>query len=202
LRKAEADYLKVLQELLPPGLAWPRLSSSSLTNLLRAFAAGFKRVDDEIENILSETDPRTAILTFDRWEHVYGLPDGCIGYGAGQAERRASLLAKRLKNESFNRAYIMRVANMLGYDITYTEYRPFVFGLSRFGDRLNGPAECRFYFKITFNAVRVSRFQLGISAFGEPLSQVSHGDSLICILSRKKLAHLVMTISYIEDEEL
>ena len=93
--KTTADYLKVLQQLLPPGLALTQDPASNLTKLLTAFAEVLVGVDASIAGLYDEADPRTTNQLLPDWERVCALPDPAVG-GAQQSlvERRAWLMLR------------------------------------------------------------------------------------------------------------
>lgn len=71
----DADYLQQLQELLPPGPAWPRDPDAYLTRLLSAWAAECARVDARANALMDEADPRATAELLPDWERMLGLPD-------------------------------------------------------------------------------------------------------------------------------
>jgi uncharacterized protein YmfQ (DUF2313 family) len=108
-------YLQQLQALLPRGLAWPRAVDAHLTKLLSAFSLEFARVDQRVDDLLDEADPRSTLELLPEWERMAGLPDPCaskqtITLGPGVYTFETSKIA------SFNRdilAYQKSVSGQL-----------------------------------------------------------------------------------------
>lgn len=123
----EADYLLQLQELLPPGPAWPKDDGASITRTLGALAAEFSRVDALALQVVDEGDPRETAALLPDWERVAGLPDPLV-MAAGQSqsvlERRAALVGRLTMLGGQSAAYFVSVAAALGYAVTVTEFRP------------------------------------------------------------------------------
>jgi uncharacterized protein YmfQ (DUF2313 family) len=89
-----ADYTEKLKELLPPGKAWTRSTTSTAHALHTALAKSFGRVVDRAADLLLEMDPRTVTEMIADWERVYGLPDACAVAPTTLADRRAALTAR------------------------------------------------------------------------------------------------------------
>ena len=66
----DADYLVQLQQLLPPGRAWPRDPNSALGKLLYGLAGEMARVDQRAENLINEALPNTTSELLPDWERV------------------------------------------------------------------------------------------------------------------------------------
>lgn len=122
-----SDYLSNLQALLPSGPAWPRESDASLTKMLDGIAQELARIDARCDDVLNESDPRTAYEMLADWEEAAGLPDACwvLLSGTSVATRRAALLARWTGLGAQNVAYFCDLAARLGYpNATVTEYKP------------------------------------------------------------------------------
>jgi len=121
-----AAYLAQLQQLLPPGQAWPRDTDATLSKLLSAMAEGLASVDARAFDVLDEADPRTALELLKDWERVAGLPDACSAAVADTIHERQNLVhAKITGRGGQSRQYFIDLADALGYAITITEFRPF-----------------------------------------------------------------------------
>ena len=88
------DYTSKLEQLLPPGKAWPIFLGSVARALHTALAKPFGRVVDRGVALVAEMDPRTCVETIDNWEFEYGLPDACAPAPTTLADRRAALTAR------------------------------------------------------------------------------------------------------------
>ena len=79
-----------------------------------------------------------------------------------------------------------------------TEYRPFLTGLSRCGQRLNGDHDVRFVWSVVVRGQRVLRFRCGASVPGERLLDFARREDLECLLRLYAPAHTVLIIGYEE----
>ena len=92
--RSAADYLRMLQHLLPQGQAWTRAPGAVLTAVLQASADELERLDMAMRLLLMEILPTSAIAGLEDWERVLGLPDACLPAGTTLQERRSAVLAK------------------------------------------------------------------------------------------------------------
>ncbi len=123
---SQADYLRQMQALLPPGAAWPTAAEATLTQLLSALAEEFARVDVRADELLAETDPRTTSEMMWDWERVAGLPDACAVAIDGErttAQRRADLIGRLTTLGGQSRDYFVAVADAMGYEIVIEEFQ-------------------------------------------------------------------------------
>ena len=123
---ATADqYRHLLQQLLPPGAAWPRDGAATLTKVLEALADEMARGHNRAVGLVEESDPRAATELLADFERVVG-PDTCVPGGlATLAERRAYAHARWTARGGQSRAFFVALAAALGYPVTIAEYRPF-----------------------------------------------------------------------------
>ena len=190
-------YLSQLQALLPSGLAWPRRPGAILTKLLAAFADGFARVDARAWALLDESDPRTTFELLDGWERVCSLPDACsAGLATTLQERRANVVAKLTATGGASKAYFIALAESMGYTIEIDEFRPFVTGLSRCGDRLLGGHAVRYQWRVRVTGPRYTAFRTGVSQCGDLLGKISRASDLECKFKKLKPAQTRLIVSY------
>lgn len=186
------DYLRQLQALLPPGPAWPRDLQSLLSEILDAFAEEYSLVDQRIEDLLDEADPRTTLELLSDWERVAGLPDTCTGPLSSVAARRDALVARLTQLGGQSRQYFIDLAAALGYTITITEFRPYTVG-SQVNDPLCSE-EWRFVWQVNAAQDTVRKFRV-TSGVDEALA--SWGNTLLeCAISRLKPAHTIVQFAY------
>lgn len=186
------DYLQQLRGLLPPGPAWPRDAESLLTEILTAFAQEFARIDQRIEKLLDEADPRTTLELLPDWERVAGLPDVCTGPLDSVAARRDALIARLTSLGDQSRQYFIDLAAALGYTITITEFRPFTVG-SAVNDPLCSE-EWRFAWQVNAEQDTVRKFTV---TSGVDEAFASWGNTLLeCAISRLKPAHTLVQFAY------
>ena len=120
-----SEYVGMLKELLPHGVAWPRGDSTSLYALMfEVWGAELARVDARARALITEDDPRFAIETFQEWLDEWGLPDDCIRAwsDANDSTLRKLLLWKIQTVGSQNWQFFADLAAMFGYVITIDEF--------------------------------------------------------------------------------
>lgn len=194
----EKDYLQQAQALLPPGPAWTREPEANLTKLLSAFAEVFAAVDARAKYLADEVNPLNSLELLPDWERVCNLPDACTDYADKTIDERRNDVINRL-NESASPtwAYFEQVARRLGYDISFMELRPFICGLSRCSDMLNGAGTVRYNFiTIMIQGSRTAYFRAGVSRCGDRLGTIRRATELECIFNRIKPAHIQFIFSY------
>jgi uncharacterized protein YmfQ (DUF2313 family) len=191
----DADYLRQLQALLPPGPAWPRDDAATLTRLLASLSQELARVDGRALQLIEEADPRTVAELFADWERVAGLPDACaVAFGGDQtvAQRRAALVGRLTTLGGQSPAYFVGLAAALGYAITITEFAEHSV-LDDVDHALYGAAWA-FAWQVNTAINTVTTLTVE-SAADEPLA--AWGNSLLeCVIKRLAPAHSVVLFSY------
>lgn len=190
-------YREQLQALLPLGDAWPRRPDALLTKLLAALAEELARVDARSDQLLSEALPAAALELLSDWERVAGLPDACSAELATTfAERRQNVVSVLTQQGGASRAWFIAFAARLGYEIEIDEFRPFITGLSKCGDVLNGGHSVRHTWRVRVSGARYTPFRAGASQCGDLLGKITRAEDLECRLKRLKQAHTNLIISY------
>lgn len=190
-------YRKQLQALLPPGIVWPRRPDATLTKLLDGMAEELARVDGRADDLLSNSFLVGALEMLPDWERIVGLPDACSTELANTiAERRQNVVSKLTERGGCSRAWFVAFAARLGYTIEIDEFRPFIAGISRCGDRLNGAASVRHTWRIRVIGPRYTPFRTGASQCGDLLGKITRAEDLECQLKRRKQAHTNLIVSY------
>lgn len=186
------DYRQLLQKLLPPGSAFNREDQTKLADMLLAISDEWGRVDDMIARVLTEADPREAVLLLTDWERITGLPDDCV-MQIGTLQERRNAVALRLGTlGGQSAAYLIYLASLAGFTITITEFKPFVAG-SNAGDYLTN-GDWQNTFRVNAPSQTVRYFTAG-SLTGESLA--SWGNQLLeCIINRVKPAHTIVQYAY------
>ena len=115
------SYAAQLEALLPPGRAWSRRRGSHLRGLLGGVAEEYARIDRRSEDLLRETDPRSALELLPDWERLLGIPDECSALGATLTIRRRVAHYKLTGVSGLDKASIIATAAALGYTITIDE---------------------------------------------------------------------------------
>lgn len=191
------SYLSQLQALLPSGHAWQRAPEATLTRLLAAWADEFARVDARAEQLLDEMDPRTTLELLPDWERIAGLPDSCsAGIATTLAERRAALGDRLTAEGGASKPYFQGIAERLGYQVEIERFSPFICGLSRCGDPLNGAASVRHYWRVRVIGPRATLFRTGASQVGDRLGKITRATDLECLLNRLAPAHTTVIVAY------
>lgn len=193
-----AVYLAQLQHLLPLGDAWPRASDSTLTQFLSALAEELARIDGRALSAIDESDGRSTLEMLADWERVCGLPDTCsAGLATTIQERRAAIVAKLTAVGGASKAYFLALGESMGYTIEIDEFRPFIAGIGRCGDRLNGEHAVRHQWRVRVIGPRYTAFRTGASQCGDLLGKIVRADDLECKFKRLKPAHTNLIVSYL-----
>ncbi|WP_449246577.1 YmfQ family protein [Desulfarculus baarsii] len=190
------EHALILQALLPPGAAWTREQTATLTKVLLAWADGFALIDQMWEDLADEADPRTAWEMLSEWEALCGLPGQCFGSAETISQRRAAVISHLTLLGDQSPAFLTELAATNGYDVEIIDgYGPF-----RAGDRTGQPlrgAAWAFVFTVLAPAQSVHWFTAGCAA-GEPLAWWGN-EPLECIINRFKPAHTVALFAHQEE---
>lgn len=191
-------YRAQLQALLPPGdLVWPRRADTELGRLLTALAEGLAEADARAKQLLEESLPDSALEMLPDWERVVGLPDACSTELANTiAERRMNVVAKLTMRGGASKAWFIAFAAKLGYVIEIDEFRPFIAGLSRCGDRLDGDHVVRHTWRVRVQGPRYTPFRIGASQCGDRLGKITRAEDLECRMKRANQAHKNLIVAY------
>lgn len=165
--------------LLPPSRLWPTHPDSTLRRLLRAFGAGFARVESRGSELLAEVFPPSTLELLEDWERALGLPDECTPLGETLQVRRARAVAKLTLQASPTAQRFQALAEQLGYEGVTVQDGP-------------GPLE----FTVAVPDARVTYFRAGESRCGDPLARFDGPSDLECILNKEKPAHTRLIFSY------
>lgn len=190
MARSVEQYQQLLIALLPRGAAWPTEPDSELGKLMLGVAEECRRIEQRIDTLIEESDPRTVFELIDEWEKDWGLPSKCVQPTTLQ-ERRNVLTNKMIgiPNQS-RQTYIDRAAQ-LGYSITITEYAA--------GDTVPGQpqipaADAAYVLQINAGATTQQFLRCG-----EPIGQhfSTWGNELLeCGLNAIKQSHRILIFSY------
>lgn len=115
-------YARQLKRLLPPGRLWDLLPDSILSLTLLGIGDELNRVEARGEDLIEETDPRTADETLSEWETMLGLPDEDVTAIPGTtAERRVAITAKFTRYGGQTPAYFVGLALACGWVVYVVE---------------------------------------------------------------------------------
>ena len=188
------NYLSQLKALLPLGDLWDsfRQSGTLFSAFLDAFAQTFARIDARAEDLLDESDPRTTYELLPEWETEAGLPDTCTTQADTIQERRDALVSKLTSIGDQSRPYFISIAAELGYEITITEFRPFVAG-SDAGDVISN-GDWIYTWQVNAAEETIRPFVAG-SGTGELLRDWGN-EILECVINKYKPAHTLVQFAY------
>jgi len=214
VRRSGSDYREAFLALLPQGPAWPKHAIGSV--LWRACDGlnqywGF--VDSRAGDLLEiESDPRLSVELLPDWERNWGLPDPCMTNPPTDLNgRHAALIAKMTMMGGQSRQFFIDIAESYGYQITITEYAPYMTGVSRVGDTRKqfnpgdpehyhwylGRAEMRFYWTVHVTGKALIYFRCGSSQTGiNRLLEIGIADDLECVLDKLKPAQTDIIYDY------
>lgn len=188
------QYKSFLFNLLPSGFAWTRQAGTNIDNLILAKASELQRVDNRLDNLLTEAYPLTSFELLTDWERITGLPEGCEGAATTIQLRREAVDRKLSSIGGQSKAFYEDVAARLGYDVEISDYKVFRAGSGAAGDALND-APWGHAFRVDAPAETIRSFRAGSGAAGEPLS--SWGNQLLeCVMNRIKPAHTIAIYTY------
>lgn len=133
---SHSAYVRMLKELLPPGVLQRVDGDAVLTAALAAIADELVRVDARSKALLQEADPRTATETLSDWERILSLPDERVTSIPGTiAGRRVAIVQKLTARGGQNYAFFAALSSACGYPlISITNYTDAVL---RVNDRVN-----------------------------------------------------------------
>jgi len=191
-----ADYLAQLQALLPRGLAWATDGAATITQLLRAWADEFARVDLRADQLLDAIDPSTTTELLAEWEAVAGLPDECVSVTQTIEQRRAALVSKLISTGGQSRAYFISIAQAMGYpDATIEEFMGGMTCNDDCNDSL-GDIDAIFIWRLNLPFSTAGRFVMTCNSDCNSALQ-SWGDAAIeCRINKLKPAHTTVLFAY------
>jgi len=206
------DYAEAFLALLPLGQVWPRSDESALMRVVRGLCHVWGDFETRASTLLeTESDPRKTIELLPDWERNWGLPDPCYTAPQSISERQRALLYKMTTLGGASREFMIEAAAYIGYEISITEYRPFMVGIDRVGDNrtinadgsysdypyILGPPENRYYWSVHVNATKLVWFRVTSGQTGvDPHLRIGLADDLECLLNRIKPAHTEIIFDY------
>lgn len=118
------DYHKAGLILLPDGPAWDKSEDSPLSNVIKAAATEFARIDAQSDALMQEALPSQVLLLIKEWEDFAGLPDCTVDDVATVENRREALAAKITMTGTLSLKSLERLAAERGYQIRIAERYP------------------------------------------------------------------------------
>lgn len=121
---SEDDQTNSLAALLPSGPAYEAAwrdkpgDTSEFRKLLRGFSPEMVRIDELMELILQEHDPRFTTLFLEQWESAVGIPDSCFDGKGSDELRRQNIVAKLCGLSIQTRQEFIDLAALFGFTVT------------------------------------------------------------------------------------
>ncbi len=212
VRRSGGDYAQQFLASLPHGQAWPRHPDSALALTCEGLNDYWGFVDGRAGDLLErESDPRATYELLTDWERNWGLPDPCYKEPISLPDRRTALVARMTLQGAQSRDFFIGLAAQLGYQITISEYAPYMAGVSNSGDTRGqfnpsspteyrwqlGPAEMRFYWTVHVYSLRLTYFYCNASEVGvDRLLLIGLATDLECLLRRWAPAHTQIIFDY------
>ena len=195
------SYVSQLLSLLPNGFLWDKISDTNLKKMLIALATELVNSHIRLEKLTLEAVPTTTDELLEEWEKLLGLPDACslLKFNGESTlnERKALILARIANKKPCTKAFLESFIESLGYKAEVSVLKPFVLGLSRAGDALNGANENRFFILVKLLEQKVEYFRFGKSEMGkDPMGRIDYAKDLECYLKKYTPAYTRVCIGY------
>jgi len=184
----------MLHKLLPQGKAWNRTSGSLMDAVSWAVARELERIDQRIDVLLTESDPRSASETIDWWESYLALPDDCTGTAPNTSERRRQILERLTTRGGISRQDYIDLAAALGYTITITEFRAFRADRSSAEDPVAG-GDWDFTWQVNTSTLNPIYFSAETGKAEDLLVKYSN-DLLECVINKKNRGSRIVIFAY------
>ena len=212
-RRYQPDYAEALADLLPTGPAWPRDPDSVPMQVVEGLAGPWgNEVAGATDQLMEvESFPPSAINMLPDWERCFGLPDACVAEPLTIGDRQNAIKNRMTTQGGQSRAFFEQEAAALGYDITISEFSPYICGISFCGFSNGshfhpddpgtlrwqvGPPSIRASWIVHVKGLRFTEPQCGIQQCGEPLGFLALATDLECMLRRYKPAHSDVIFDY------
>lgn len=181
------QFANSLERFFPKGKAWAFEENSNLSKLLEGLAVEFCRVQERIDQMFIERDPRKTNELLTDWETALGLPDECSDLGATQETRRNQIVEKLTNVGGSSAVYFEQIAESLGFNVSVNDFFSFQAGKSRAGDALTN-AEWTFWFQVSAPSDLAESFKAGTGKAGDKLVTIGN-ETLECTFQKLKPAH-------------
>lgn len=190
------DFLQLLQNLFPPGIAFPRAPDTVQTDFLKALSDVQGATAERQCNLLVDAFPATTVELLPEWEASLGLPDPCWGPDVTLEQRQAAVLARLLADGGQSIPYFIQFCTNLGFPgTTFKEFNAFRCGMY-VGQPLYG-IDWNYALQVNNPTLKAYYFQTGIDTTGTPLSWWTD-SALICELRRVLPGHVVVIFNFIK----
>ncbi|SUY95377.1 phage tail protein [Citrobacter freundii] len=164
------DINRLCLRISHAGESGKRAPDNPQSNLAKALAKSFQRVDASAISLLAGSFPATALELLPEWEESLGLPDNCtIGETYTIERRRQAVVSRLVGKGSLSKQFYIHLAKTLGYDITIEEFRQARAGFSVCGEAINGD-DWSFVWRVNAQQTTYVPARCGITYCGEPLA--------------------------------
>jgi len=186
-------YQSIIDKFWPQGLAWPRDPNTLQGKLRGSLASEMERVDQRIQDLLNELDPRTTAELLSDWERMLGLPDNCGGTVPTSLEqRRQAVITKLRAIGGQSKQYFIELAALYGFDIEILEFD--LFTCESLCDDSLYDEPWAYTFKVI--APSLTQWDMNCESFCTEYLSASDNNILRCLINRYKPAHLVSLFQF------
>lgn len=183
---------EAFRKYFPQGFAW---EGEKFKQVVDAFAVEFWRAQGRFDDFLCrESDPKQTLELIEDWEKMLGIPDECTVPGTTIEERRAQICQKLVATGGSSFEYYEQIAAALGFEVTVSDYKPFVAG-SLTGDKLTNDPIWTHRWLVTAPADTFTVFKAGREKCGDKLVEVGN-ETLQCTFEKLKPAHTEVLFSF------
>ncbi|NBB17562.1 DUF2313 domain-containing protein [Caulobacter sp. SLTY] len=191
-------FAAAFEALLPQGLAWARNHPLGLGDLFTGMAQEFARLDQRVEDLFEEADPRTTYELIDEWESQLGLPDPCTAAAVTLNARQVVAWRKLAIQAGQTPAFYVALAASLGFDIEIHEFDPAVDVYDGALTALIAGGKYRYVWRVhVLTETDFSVFRTGESDAGDLLSE-GGGLDVECVINAAKPSHTHVIFTYEE----
>ncbi len=190
-------YSNLFLDLLPNGAIWNKSIDSNKRKIANFKALEFSRLENRFNDLMDETDPRTATEMLNEWYKFAGLPDDTTPEWNSMTlkEKRNATYNKIISKGGLSKKYFEQLVINLGFQgVEIKEYEIARVDKLRIGGRLNSPG-VRSYWNVTIPNTNVIKFRVGSSRIGDRLGKIP-GSVLEKTLIKLKPAHTEIIFTY------
>lgn len=186
-------HAELLRRLLPPASYDPNGPKVHLSTEMEG--RELDRALADLPHAVGALKPFTYREWIEDYERIYGLPNPCLRGDITYQERLQFVALAMRERSGISIDWLQTYAELVGYQVTITEFVPFRAGHSRAGDALTNDG---WIYAFTVHAAGeiVRRFRAGRSTAGEKLRDWGEGP-LECVINKYKPAHTVALFAYV-----
>lgn len=186
-------HAELLRRLLPPDSYDPNGPKVHLSTEMEG--RELDRALADLPHAVGALKPFTYREWIEDYERIYGLPNPCLRGDITYQERLQFVALAMRERSGISIDWLQTYAELVGYQVTITEFVPFRAGHSRAGDALTNDG---WIYAFTVHAAGeiVRRFRAGRSTAGEKLRDWGEGP-LECVINKYKPAHTVALFAYV-----